>query len=464
MRICCRCQIVIPCIQNICACSVCIVGSQFSSVDCDRESLGCSRCNLICLSESAQRYGRFFHFIVNVVLCVWRLCVDLYGLFSRVLISCVCDFYRNLKNIFFFVVCHMHIAVFKICITHPISERIRNVIMICIFSGIFRLHDIIFITGLIVFISYVNSFLINHVRFCVFWNDPFFISLIFCRNKVHHCRSRKVIIQICINQTSGRCHVSYQDLCHCVDTRNSNVTNPHTRVYIILIIFQEIYLQGIGRVDQNYNFLYIAGFFHLCYICQHFFLIFIQSQIIGLFEIQICSLSTDTRQYHDSSIPIRCYRIFHVICVYIPWNFGCFFSFFCNHSGCLSCIFASRTFTIEVPEFFIDFKSTFLKSGFQCVCRRCINVAGTGSSVNQIYGRVGKAAHFCTFFQRKRIVFIHQKRCSLCFYCFTKFQTILVHFFCCFEIRFIIHGIFVFIFQFPERTAHKCCHGIVKHG
>ena len=54
--------------------------------------------------------------------------------------------------------------------------------------------------------------------------------------------------------------------------------------------------------DQNNNLLHLTGFFHFCNVMKHFFFIVIQCQIICLFEIQICTLSTNTGQYHNCCI------------------------------------------------------------------------------------------------------------------------------------------------------------------
>ena len=130
MGICCNCQIIVPFIQNISSCSICIIRSQFSSIYCHIQRLRCSRCKDFCFSKSTQCNGRFFYTILNVICCIWRLEVNLNSFFSRILFSCICYFYRDFKYIFFFVVRNFQITVFKIGITHTISEWICHVIMI----------------------------------------------------------------------------------------------------------------------------------------------------------------------------------------------------------------------------------------------------------------------------------------------------------------------------------------------
>ena len=290
-----RCRkIIISFVQHVRPTAIRIIRSKVALIHIDFQRFTAARLQHFCFSKSTERHCRFLHFVFYIILRIRRLYIHLYGFLSCIRITGVRYRYGQFKPIRIHIIMHGKIIIRKIRIAQSISKRKCNVFSIIIITCISFFHDIIFIACLIILITYINTFLINHIGACFFRYHPFFISFVYNRYKVSHCRCGVVIIAIRIYQTAGRIHLSCQYLADRINTRNPHISNPQTCIHIVCVIFQKIYLQCIRGVNKNYNLFDGTFRFHSRNIFHHFSFVFIDCKIIHVPIIQVRTFSANT--------------------------------------------------------------------------------------------------------------------------------------------------------------------------
>ena len=146
-------------------------------IDCDCNGLftGSSR-KCLCLAVANQLYRCFFHLIFLIIFGIRCLCIKFYDTFSVVISDVLyINGYRNSSVLR--IPGYICDFLCKLCIGKSVSEWIYDFLLIvpvaftvhstCRRHCISLSHDCIFISCLVVFITYINTFLIYHIGMIV---------------------------------------------------------------------------------------------------------------------------------------------------------------------------------------------------------------------------------------------------------------------------------------------------------
>ena len=186
--------------------------------------------------------------MLPVILRVRCLQIYLHRFFSGKQIIRIRYRHCHFKLVIFLTIYYIHITVSKIRITQTIAKRIGYRISILIISRISGAHNIIFVSGLIIAVSHVNAFLINHIIAGLFRNDIAHCTFISGSHKILHSGRRIIIEHIGIHQTAGRIYLTCQNFADCFCSHQPYIANPQHRIDVESRVRHKIHLHGIGRI------------------------------------------------------------------------------------------------------------------------------------------------------------------------------------------------------------------------
>ena len=323
--------IIIPCIKNISFGALCIVTCDqiFIYGNCDLLALSC--CKLSCLSKTGQLNRRFFYKIFFVILRIGSLYIKLYHRPSCH-VSGICHFYLrdNIRIRYLYI----RQFLFKTCITQAVAKRIldfrrivpRAVAFKCTFAAV-RIslpENAVLISGLVIFISGIDTFLINHIV------DQF-RTIILCVlagtddltlvgkgeiSKILYCRRRQRVHCVCIHQLSGRIRYPCQKVdCpyRSFDTKRSDIQTGIHAVFFHPAKFQRVRTV----VDQDYFFEDAIILVFLDH-AEHIPLILVKGKLADAFiigRLHIHAFPAFPGKDHHRNIPVIFKSGFQLICI-----------------------------------------------------------------------------------------------------------------------------------------------------
>ena len=452
-------EVVGPRLQDIGTRAVGVVGRQVPPVHGDLQGLGLTGLQNAGLAEAHQLDGRLLHAVLPVVVGVRTLGIDLHGLFARHAAG-VGDGDGHAHK-----TAHglrqPKIAVLKGSVAQPVAEGEGHVIGIGIVPGISSTHDLILVPGLVVLVADVDALLVDHIGLGVVGNLPLHIALVHGGHKVGHGGGREIVIAVGIGQAAGGVPPPRQDIRHGVDAGDAHIADPQAGVHPILVVFQEVHLEGVGGVEQHHDLLDRPRRLHIRQVLHHLPLILVQGQVVGLPEGQINALAPHAGEHHDGRVAILGHGALHLIGVNAPGGLphrrgG-------GKAAAVPYVVLAGALGIEVPQRAVDGQAGFLQRGFQVVGGGGVDIARPGTAVHQIHRGGGEAADLRALSQGKGVFLIQEKGRPLRLHPAANVQAIGDHFLLISKIALEILGVVVRVFQLPEGAARKGGNGVVKH-
>src|SRR5699024_7084230 len=217
----CGSQVVVPCLDDIGTDAVSIKGSNVAALDHDVQRLRCTGSQFRGLAEAYQGDGGFLNAVFLVVVGVGALGVDLHRFLARVGIAGVGDGDCHVELVGHCVISHLHVAVSKVGVAQAVAKGERHGVGIGIVAGVAGAHDHIFVAGLIILVSDVNAFLIDHIGAGICGDDALRVALVGDGGEVLHGGRRIVVVAVGIHQAAGRVDVAGKDLGHGIDAGNA---------------------------------------------------------------------------------------------------------------------------------------------------------------------------------------------------------------------------------------------------
>ena len=455
-------EVVVTGIKDVGACTVGIVGSDVALVDGHADSLGSAGGQLGRFAETDKGYSGFFYTVLLIVVGVGALDVDLHGLLTGDLAG-VGDLDIDGVGIVGSVILHIHIAVGKGGVTQAMAEGVSDHVAVGIIASVAAAGNKILIAGLVVFVAYVDALLIDHVA-AALGGDIAALDIAFVGSggEVPHSGGAEVVVAVGIDQAAGGVDLAGQDLGNGVDAGDAHVTDPQRGVDVVLVVLEEIDLQGVGGVDQHDGLFDDAVLLHLGNVLQHFLLVVVERQIVDLAVGKVSALAADAGQGHDSGIAVLGNAVLDLVGVDVPRHLGGDLTGGGDCATLGSGVVLAGADGVEVPQGGVDGDTDLFEGGAQGVGGGGINVAGAGAAVHEVDTAAGEGADLRVGSQRQRIVVVHQQGSALGLDLLAEEQAVIDHFLGRIEIRGKILGVGVLVLQVPESAAHESCDRVVE--
>ena len=476
-----RSQVISACVQNIGLCAVGVIGSHIALVDLNGQSLRSAGLQNRGLTKANQLHSRLFDHIVNVVLGVGRGQIDLHSLLTCHItgVGNYQSYIVALFAIFIHALLHRHIAVDEAGIGKAMAEGKGHflAILLGIITGIALTHNCVKVSGLVVLVAYIDTFLIDHIGRSLLRHLTVIVTIL-KGNVVMHCRRGKVIVAVGIYQAAGGVDLTCQNVGHCVGTADTQTADPQTSIHIIVI--QEIHLKRIGGVDQNDDAGDSAFLLEVIGISHQSSFIVVERKVIKLAgntvtvhiagECAIVALAADTGEGNDHCVIIGSDGVLYIsgIVGRIDLRDGCLTtqrSIFAAGAAFCGFLHQFRSFfaVIPVPQYGVYLKAALFQRCFQVISLGSIHITGAGTAVGQIHRVNGQCGNLCALPQGQCAVVEQQSR-AFGFYFVAQILTGLQSLLLRNAHTGIVDRAIVSVLQLPEAVAcQKQRYGVVEH-
>ena len=457
-------EVIVTGIQNVGACAVGVKAGNVALVDGHLDGLACTGGQLGSLAEADQRHGGLLHAVGLVILGVGALNVDLHGLLTGHSAG-VRDLDADVIGIVGGIILHVHIAVAEIGVGQAIAEGIGHNVAVGVVPRVAASGDKVLIAGLVVLVAYVDALLINHIGAALFGDIAALnIAVIDGGREVPHSGGAVVIVAVGIHQAAGGVHIADQNLGHGVDAGDAHIANPEGGVNVILVVLQEIDLQGIGRVDEHNNLLNLAVLLHLGQIGKQCLLILVECQIVDLAVGQVCALAADAGEGDDGGIAVVGHAVFHLIGVDVPRHLRGSRALGGNRTAACAGVVLTGTGGVEVPQRGVDGCAHLFQRGAQGVGGGSVNVAGARAAIDQVHTGGREGADLRVLGKRQGVVVVHEQGCALGLDLLAEHETVVHHLLRGSEVTGEVLCVGVLVFQLPEGTTNKRRNRVVEGG
>ena len=455
-------EVVVTGVEDVGAGAVGVVGSNVALVDGHGQRLGSARLDHAGLAEADQRNGRLLNAVLLVVVGVGALDIDLHGLFARH-ITGVGDLDGDGVGVIGGIVADVHVADVEVGVAHAVAEGVSHDVAVGVVACVAAAGDEVLVAGLVVLVAYIDAFLIDHVGLALCGHIAALnIAFVGGGGEVPHSGGAEVVVAVGIDQAAGGVDLAGQDLGHGIDAGDAHVTDPQCGVDVVLVVLEEIDLQGVGRVDEDDDLFDLTVLLHLGQVGQHVLLVLVQSQVVNLAVGKVGTLTANTGQGDDSGITVLGNAVFHVVGVDVPGSLGGGGTGRSNRAAIVAGIVLSSAGGVEIPQGRVDGNADLFQGSAQGIGAGGINIAGAGAAVDQVRTGGGESADLGIRSQRQRIVVVHQQGCALGLDLLGQSQTVVDHLLGGVEVTGVILGVGVLVLQLPEAAAETGCHGVVE--
>ena len=327
----------------------------------------------------------------------------------------------------------------------------------------------VLVAGLVVLVAYIDAFLINHVGLALCGHIAALnIAFVGGGGEVPHSGGAEVVVAVGIDQAAGGVDLAGQDLGNGVDAGDAHVTDPQRGVDVVLVVLEEIDLQGVGGVDQHDGLFDDAVLLHLGNVLQHGLLVLVERQIVDIAVGKVSALAANAGEGDDGGIAVLGNAVLHIVGVDIPRHFSGDLTGGGDGAALGAGVVLACADGVEVPQGGVDGHTDLLEGSAQGVGGGGINVAGAGAAVHEVDTAVGEGADLGIGSQRQCIVVVHQQGSAFSLDLLGQGQTVVDHLLGRVEVTGVILGVGVLVLQLPEAAAEAGRHGVVelygKHG
>ena len=455
-------EVVVTGIQDVGACAVGIKGGDVALVDGHGQGFGCARLNHAGLAKADQRNGRLLDAVFLVVVGIGALDIDLHGLFARH-VAGVGDLDGDGVGVIGGIVADVHIADSKVGVAHAVAEGVCHDVAIGVVACVAVAGNEVLVAGFVVFVAYIDAFLVNHVGLGLCGNIAALnVAFIGGGGEVPHGGGAEVVVAVGVDQAAGGVDLAGQDFGHGVDAGDAHVTDPQRGVDVVLVVLEEIDLQGVGGVDQHDGLFDSAVLLHLGHVLQHGLLVLVEGQVVDLVVGEVSALAADAGQGHDGGIAVLGNAVLDLVGVDVPRHLSGDFTGGGDGTGGIAGVILAGAGGVEVPQGGVDGDTDLFEGGAQGVGGGGIDVAGTGATVHEVDAAAGEGADLRVGSQGQRVVVVHQQGSALGLDLLGQSQTIVDHLLGGVEVTGEVLGVGVLVLQLPEAAAKAGSHGIVE--
>ena len=447
-------EIVVAGIQNVGARAVGVIAGDIALVDVHGNDLGGTGGQFARLAEADQGDGGLLDAVLLVVVGVGALHVELHGALAR---DCagVRDLDSDGINVQRVVVVDGHIAELEIGVAQTIAEGVRHNVAVGVVARVARAHDVILIARLVVLVAYIDALLVDHVGAALGRHIAALdIAVVDAGGEIPHGGGAVIVIAVGIDQTAGGVDVADQNLGNGVDAGDAHVADPECGIHVVVVVLQEVDLQGVSGVDEDDDALDLAAFLHGGEVFQHRFLVVVQCQVVDLAVAQVRTLAADARESDDGCVAVLSDAGLYIIGVDVPGHFrrggaGGGYRAAIGAGVILACAGG-----VEIPQRRVDGDTDLFEGGAQGVGGRGIDIAGAGAAVDEVDAGGGEGADLRVLGQGQRAV-VHQQGRALSLDLLGDGQTVVDHLFRRGKVGGKVLCVGILVFQFPERAADK---------
>ena len=461
-------EVVVTGVEDVGAGAVGVVGSDIALVDGHGQRLGSARLDHAGLAEADQRNGRLLDAVFLVVVGVGALDIDLHGLFAGHGTG-VGDLDGDGVGVIGGIVVDLHVADVIAGVAQAVAEGVSHGVAVGVVACVAAAGDEVLVAGLVVLVAYIDAFLINHVGLALCGHIAALnITLIGAGGEVPHGRGAVVVVAVGIDQAAGGVDLAGQDLGNSVDAGDAHVTDPQSGIDVVLVVLEEIDLQGVGGVDQHDGLFDDAVLLHLGNVLQHGLLVLVEGQIVDIAVGKVSALAANAGQGNDGGIAVLGNAVLHIVGVDIPRHLSGDLTGGGDGAALGAGVVLACADGVEVPQGGVDGHTDLLEGGAQGVGGGGINVAGAGAAVHEVDAAVGEGADLGIGSQRQRIIVVHQQGSAFSLDLLGQGQTVIDHLLSGGKVAGKILGVGVLVLQLPEGAAVKSGEAVVeflgKHG
>ena len=455
-------EVVVTGVEDVGAGTVGVVGSDVALVDGHGQRLGSARLDHAGLAEADEGDSGFFHTVLLVVVGVGALDIDLHGLFAGH-VAGVGDLDGDGVGVIGGIVADVHVADVEVGVAHAVAEGVGHGVAVGVVACVAVAGDEVLVAGLVVLVAHIDAFLVDHVGLSLGGHIAALdIAFVGGGGEVPHGGGAEVVVAVGIDQAAGGVDLAGQDLGHGIDAGDAHVTDPQCGVDVVLVVLEEIDLQGVGGIDQQDGLFDGAVFLHLGNVLQHSLLVLVERQIVDLAVGKVSTLAADAGQGHDSGIAVLGNAVLDLVGVDIPRHLGGDLTGGGDHAALGAGVVLAGADGVEVPQSGVDGDTDLFEGGAQGVGGGGINIAGAGAAVHEVDAAAGEGADLSVGSQRQRIVVVHQQGSALGLDLLGQSQTVVDHLLGGVEVTGVILGVGVLVLQLPEAAAETGRHGVVE--
>ena len=461
-------EVVVTGVKDIGAGTVGVVGSDVALVDGHGQRLGSARLDHTGLAEADQRNSGLLNAVLLVVVGVGALDIDLHGLFARHGTG-VGDLDGDGVGVIGGIIVDLHVADVIAGVAQAVAEGVSHDVAVGVVACVAAAGDEVLVAGLVVLVAYIDAFLIDHVGLALCGHIAALnIAFVGGGGEVPHSGGAEVVVAVGIDQAAGGVDLAGQDLGNSVDAGDAHVTDPQRGVDVVLVVLEEIDLQGVGGVDQHDGLFDDAVLLHLGNILQHGLLVLVERQIVDIAVGKVSALAANAGEGDDGGIAVLGNAVLHIVGVDIPGHFSGDLTGGGDGAALGAGVVLACADGVEVPQGGVDGHTDLLEGSAQGVGGGGINVAGAGAAVHEVDTAVGEGADLGIGSQRQCIVVVHQQGSAFSLDLLGQGQTVIDHLLGRVEVTGVILGVGVLVLQLPEAAAEAGRHGVVelygKHG
>ena len=455
-------EVVVTGVEDVGASAVGVVGSDIALVDGHGQRLGSARLDHAGLAEADEGDSGLFHTVLLVVVGEGALDIDLHGLFAGH-VAGVGDLDGDGVGVIGGIVADVHVADVEVGVAHAVAEGVSHDVAVGVVACVAVAGDEVLVAGLVVLVAHIDAFLVDHVGLSLGGHIAALdIAFVGGGGEVPHGGGAEVVVAVGIDQAAGGVDLAGQDLGHGIDAGDAHVTDPQCGVDVVLVVLEEIDLQGVGGVDQQDGLFDGAVLLHLGNVLQHSLLVLVERQIVDLAVGKVSTLTADAGQGHDSGIAVLGNAVLDLVGVDIPRHLGGDLTGFGDHAALGASVVLAGADGVEVPQGGVDGDTDLFQGGAQGVGGGGINIAGAGAAVHEVDAAAGEGADLSVGSQRQRIVVVHQQGSALGLDLLGQSQTVVDHLLGGVEVTGVILGVGVLVLQLPEAAAKAGSHGVVE--
>ena len=461
-------EVVVTGVQDVGAGAVGIVGSDVALVDGHGQGFGSARLDHTGLAEADQRNGGLLNAVLLVVVGVGALDIDLHGLFARHGTG-VGDLDGDGVGVIGGIIVDLHVADVIAGVAQAVAEGVSHDVAVGVVACVAAAGDEVLVAGLVVLVAYIDAFLVDHVGLSLGGHIAALdIAFVGGGGEVPHGGGAEVVVAVGIDQAAGGVDLAGQDLGNSVDAGDAHVTDPQRGVDVVLVVLEEIDLQGVGGVDQHDGLFDDAVLLHLGNVLQHGLLVLVERQIVDIAVGKVSALAANAGEGDDGGIAVLGNAVLHIVGVDIPGHFSGDLTGGGDGAALGAGVVLACADGVEVPQGGVDGHTDLLEGSAQGVGGGGINVAGAGAAVHEVDTAVGEGADLGIGSQRQCIVVVHQQGSAFSLDLLGQGQTVVDHLLGRVEVTGVILGVGVLVLQLPEAAAEAGRHGVVelygKHG
>jgi len=347
-------EVVVTGVEDVGAGAVGVVGSNVALVDGHGQRLGSARLDHAGLAEADQRNGRLLDAVFLVVVGVGALDIDLHGLFAGH-VAGVGDLDGDGVGVIGGIVADVHVADVEVGVAHAVAEGVSHDVAVGVVACVAGAGDEVLVAGLVVLVAHIDAFLVDHVGLSLGGHIAALdIAFVGGGGEVPHGGGAEVVVAVGIDQAAGGVDLAGQDLGHGIDAGDAHVTDPQCGVDVVLVVLEEIDLQGVGGVDQQDGLFDGAVFLHLGNVLQHSLLVLVERQIVDLAIGKVSTLAADAGQGHDGGIAVLGNAVLDLVGVDVPRHLGGDLTGFSDRAALGASVVLAGADGVEVPQGGVD--------------------------------------------------------------------------------------------------------------